>query len=73
MSYAKLPEVFKYSVVLREERLAPIIAALVAPSSKFPNGSSFAVTTNCEQGKRYLWLSEASLSRCSELLKVAVL
>lgn len=66
-----LPPVFKYAVVVEESRLAPVLAALLAPDSRFPNGSSFAVTTNVEDGKRKLWLSEASLPRVIALLRVA--
>lgn len=73
MSYLKLADIFKYSVVLEESKLAPVLAVLMAPDSRWPNGSSFAVTVNCEEGKRLLWLSESSLERCKEQLKEAVL
>ncbi len=73
MSYQKLQEIFKYSITLPEAKLAPVLAVLMAPDSRWPNGSSYAVTVNCDEGNRILWLSESSLKRATAALKEAVL
>lgn len=68
MTYqSKLPEVFPHCVALREGHLAAYLAKLLEPNSRFPNGSSFSVTVDIEEGWRRLWLSEASFERVKEL------
>lgn len=71
-SYRVLSEAFPHSLVIREQHVAEVIAALVSPNSRFPNGSSFAITVNCEDGKRILWMSESSLERCKEILRAVL-
>lgn len=58
-----LPKAFLLSYKLPESEMAPTLALLLAPNSRFPNGSSFAVTVDTEEGSRCLWLSEASARR----------
>ena len=58
-----LPKVFLLSYKVPESEMAPTLALLLAPNSRFPNGSSFAVTVDTEEGTRCLWLSEASARR----------
>lgn len=73
MSYwSVLPNAFPHSVIVKEADLARVLSALVAPDSSCPNGSSFAVTANCDLGKRVLWMSETSLDRCKDILKAVL-
>jgi hypothetical protein len=64
MSYRSvLPQVFTRSVVVDEGQVAAMISKLLAPDSRFPNGSSFAITVDVEDGRRCVWLSESSAKR----------
>lgn len=63
MSYRKLDALFPVAVELSEGLLAEKLAVLLSPDSRYPNGSSFAVTVDASQGMRHLWLSQASAER----------
>ena len=65
-----LPEVFPYCITVDDEHVNPIIFALSAKTQKFPNGSSFAVTSDAKSGKRRIWLSAISHRRLSEVMEV---
>lgn len=74
MSEKRLAEIFKYSIVIQEAKLPPIVAKLLSPDATFPSGSSFAVTVaDGWPSDRKLWMSESSMVRVKEMLREAVL
>jgi hypothetical protein len=68
MSYRSvLPEVFPFCIVTSEAKVAEKLAILIAPSAEYPNGSSFAVTTDVSPDMRCLYLSSCSAKRLGVL------
>lgn len=64
MSYdSRLPALFPVCLVLSEVSMAEKLAVLLSPDARYPNGSSFAVTVDTDEGMRKLWLSSASAER----------
>jgi hypothetical protein len=62
-----LPHSFPNAVSVPGDRLAVYVAKLITPNSRFPNGSSFAVTVDNQEGYCWLWMSDASFERVKEL------
>lgn len=58
-----LPQIFPHCVIVPEEKVAEYIVDLLAPNSRFPNGSSFAVTVDTDDKYRKVWLSRCSAER----------
>lgn len=58
-----LDSILKYEVQVTAEAAGEIAALLVSSDSDYPDGSSFAVTTDSDHGSRCLKLSHNSLER----------
>lgn len=60
-AYSELNEIFPWFLLLPKEKVMELVYILLAENREdVTNGSSFAVTTDAQEGYQHLWLSDVS-------------
>ena len=62
----QLRNAFPYFAITSANTARVISRALMEPSTRFPNGASFAVTTDVPSGKRKVYMSKVACMIVSE-------